>query len=247
MPSVAPPSISPHAHRRGLFFPAMALLLLAVVVAGFWGTLYRPSAAAQLPVHQQVHGVVLTAWFALFAVQALLVASGRTALHRRLGVFGALLAIAVIATSLQAMALMPGNWRQDGIDVDAQRRLIGMVLWGNLGALVAYTTLLARALCKRATPDAHKRLMLLAMFAIMSPGLVRVFSLPLFAGLPAVLLTLVGLLALGLILVVHDLVTLRRVHRETLWGVPFFLVVHLAPAFVLPGTKLDDWMLGLLW
>jgi len=52
---------------------------------------------------------------------------------------------------------------------------------------------------------------------------------------------------LSAILVLHDLLTLRHVHRETLLGVPFFLGVHLAPAFALPGTALDAWLLALMW
>lgn len=245
MSSIAAPQAMPRARRRGLFFPAMALLMLSAVVAGFWGTLFRPS--SPLPAYQQVHGAVATAWFMLFAVQTLLVASGRTRLHRQLGVFGIVLAVAVIATSLHTMVLMPENWRMRGIDIDARRGMISMVLWGNFGALAAYATLLARAVAVRTQADAHKRLMLLAMFAIISPALVRMFGLPLFAGLPAVPLTMAGLLALGAILLLHDLLTLRRLHRETLWGVPFFLVVHLAPAFALPGTAIDAAMLRLIW
>ncbi|TDK23807.1 hypothetical protein E2F46_09760 [Luteimonas aestuarii] len=245
MSSVATSHAMPRTRRRGLFFPAMGLLLLASVVLGFWGTLFRPS--QPLPLHQQVHGIVVTAWFVLFAVQALLVAGGRTALHRRLGTFGVVLAVAVIVTSLHTMAQMPTQWRLGGIDVDARRGMVSMVLWGNFGALVAYATLLSRAIAMRTQADAHKRLMLLAMFAIMSPALVRVFSLPVFAGLPAVPLTMAGLLALGAILVAYDLLTLRRVHRQTLWGVPFFLVVHLAPAYVLPGTAIDAAMLRMIW
>ena len=119
--------------------------------------------------------------------------------------------------------------------------------WRNTGARAAYATLLVRGVLERASPPAHKRPMLLAMFAIMSPALVRVFSLPVFACLPVVPLTVLGLLALGAILVVHDLLTLRRVHLETGWGVPCFLVVHLAAAFLVPGTALDDAVLGLIW
>lgn len=89
--------------------------------------------------------------------------------------------------------------------------------------------------------------MLLASLSIISPALIRLSGLPVFAGVDGVLITLLGLLALAGVLVLHDLVTLRRVHRETLWGTPFFLVVHLAPAFVVPGTALDDWLLGLIW
>jgi len=237
----APMRVAP---RRRLFFPAIALLMLAAVVAGFWSTLFRP--AEPLRPYLAVHGAIVAAWFGLFALQTWLVAAGRTALHRRLGVAGVCLAVAVIASSLYTMANLPANWRLQGIDLDARRGLIGLVLWGNFGALVAFATLLTRAVLVRRRPDAHKRLMLLAMCSILSPALIRVAALPPFAGFDGVLLTMLGLLALGLTLIVYDLLTLRRVHRETAWGVPFFLVVHLAPAFAVPGSALDRWVMGLI-
>src|SRR3546814_17006669 len=43
-----------------------------------------------------VHGAVMTSWFVLFIVQARLVAHGHAGVHRRLGAFGALLALAVL-------------------------------------------------------------------------------------------------------------------------------------------------------
>jgi len=232
------------APRRNLFFPTMAVLMLAAVVAGFWGTLFRP--AEPLRPYLVVHGAIAVAWFALFTVQTLLAAAGRTDLHRRLGVAGVCLAIAVVASSLYTMAQLPANWRLQGIDVEARRGLVGLVLWGDFGALVAFGVLLCRAVLRRRRLDAHKRLMLLAMFSIMSPALIRLAALPPFAGFDGVVLTMLGLLALGLTLVAYDLATLRRLHRETLWGVPFFLVVHLAPAFALPGTALDRWVMGLI-
>ncbi|HUD40567.1 MAG TPA: hypothetical protein VMR06_01055 [Dokdonella sp.] len=232
------------ARRRHLFFPAIALLMLAAVVTGFWGTLFRP--AEPLRPYLVVHGAILAAWFGLFALQTLLVAAGRTALHRRLGVAGIGLAVAVIASSLYTVANLPANWRLQGIDIEAQRGLVGLVIWGDFGALVAFAVLLTRAVLVRRRSDAHKRLMLLAMFSILSPALIRLAALPPFAGFDGVALTMLGLLAFGVTLIVYDLITLRRVHRETAWGVPFFLVVHVAPAFVVPGTALDRWVMGLL-
>lgn len=236
---------TPSPAGRRLFFPAMALLLAAAVVVGFWNTLYAPS--EPLRPYLLVHGIAVSAWFALFAAQTLLVASGRTALHRRLGLLGLWLAVAVIATGLYTLAQMPENWRQQGIDIEARRGLLGLVLWGDLGALAAFATLLACAVRKRRQPDAHRRLMLLAMFSIISPALIRVAGLPAFAGFDGVLLTMLGLLALGATLVAYDLATRRRVHRVTRWGVPYFLVVHLVPAFTIPGTALDTAVLGLIW
>jgi len=236
------------APRHATFHPAMAIVLLAVVLGGFWNTFFfRPDGAAPLAPHLQIHGVVVTAWFVLFAVQSLLAASGRTAVHRRLGVAAAIVAAGVLVTSLITLAELVPGWRAAGVDVDSRRQLLGLIIWGDLGALAAFAVFLTRGLLLRRRSDAHRRLMLLASLSIISPALIRIAGLPMFAGIDGVLVTLLGLLGLAGVLVLHDLLTLRRVHRETLWGTPFFLVVHLAPAFLIPDTALDDWLLGLFW
>ncbi|MDN5780405.1 MAG: hypothetical protein L0H23_00030 [Luteimonas sp.] len=231
-----------------MFAVSIALLLLAAVIAGFWNTfLFRDGGGIPLKPHLVLHGSVVAGWFVLFAAQALLVSTGNVAMHRRLGVLGVVVAAGVVATSLFTILQIVHGWRADDIDVDAQRGLIGLIAWGDLGALAAYVVFLVRGLYKRRRPDAHRRLMLLASFSIISLALIRIAALPAFAGIDGILLTIGGLLLLAAILVLHDLMTLHRVHRETLWGVPFFLIVHLAPAFTLPGTALDAWLLGLMW
>ena len=245
---LALPGTAALSRRRNVFFPAMAILLLAAVLAGFWNTFFfRPDASGPLAVHLHIHGLSVTAWFVLFAVQSLLVANGRVALHRRLGVLGVVIAADVVVTSLVTLAQLVPSWRAQGVDVEAQRPLLSLIIWGDLGALTAYVVFLVRGLLLRRRADAHRRLMLLASLAIISPALIRLADLPAFAGVDGVLITIGGLLALVIVLVLYDLVTLRRIHRETLWGGPFFLIMHLAPAFVIPGTAVDAWLLGLVW
>ena len=48
-----------------------------------------------IPFYLSAHGIALTCWFVLLVVQASLVASGRTAVHRRLGVAGVPLALSI--------------------------------------------------------------------------------------------------------------------------------------------------------
>ena len=55
--------------------------------------------------HLYVHGVALTAWFALALIQPWLIESGRITLHRRLGIVGVSLAIGVVITGLWTLAL----------------------------------------------------------------------------------------------------------------------------------------------
>ncbi len=76
--------------RRSRFFVGMALALLVIAFGGFGRTVYfgKFFDAPELPWYLLLHGVVLTIWFVLLLAQALLIATGRTALHRRLGRLG---------------------------------------------------------------------------------------------------------------------------------------------------------------
>src|SRR3546814_2824189 len=88
----------PHPSHTGerRLYAAAAVVALALVFAGFARTYYLRSAfdGPPLTLLLYVHGAVMTSWFVLFIVQARLVAHGHAGVHRRLGAFGALLALA---------------------------------------------------------------------------------------------------------------------------------------------------------
>lgn len=80
-----------------LFYAAMTLMLLTVVVVGFGPHFYFAAFIPTRPLRPilYVHGAVFTAWLLLFALQTSLVSAGRLRIHRRLGVIGlALLSVA---------------------------------------------------------------------------------------------------------------------------------------------------------
>lgn len=245
------PPVPPSTRRaaRGIFFPASAALLLALVLVGFARTFYlRPwFDDTPLALSLQLHGIALTAWFALFLVQALLVRRGGIALHRRLGVLGAVIVAAVVPSSLVVLFDIVHAWRAAGMDVDAQRQLLSMIVWGNLGAVLAFTLFFVRGVLKRRVADAHKRLMLLASISIISPAVSRIMLLPALGLQDPIMATVLGSVVLVLVLAVFDLVSRRRLHRETLWGVPFYLFAQFGPVFLLPGTAADAWLMARLW
>lgn len=234
--------------RRGVFYPAFAAVLLLVVLLGFARTLYlRPWFPAEsLPAYLLVHGILLTAWFVFFLSQTLLVARGRLWTHRRAGVFGAVLALLVLGSALAAVFGIVERFRSLGIDVQAERGQIAFIIWGDLGALAAFALFVARGIARRNAAASHKRLMLLASISLMAPAFIRLSALPPFDALGGVLFTLAALLATTGTLVVHDLASLRRIHPETLWGVPCFLGLLLGGAFLLPGTGVDDCLMSAL-
>src|SRR4029077_13706930 len=89
----------PGDHR---FFSLMAIVTAATIVAGFFHT-YVPkvmTGAPALPPIIHFHAVVFTSWLVLFVAQTTLVLSGRTAVHRRLGVAGVVLAALMLVVGV---------------------------------------------------------------------------------------------------------------------------------------------------
>jgi hypothetical protein len=91
--------------RRGIdrrFYTWAAVGTCIVVFAGFAKTYYLKGlfGTPELPALRHVHGLVMTLWFGLFMIQARLVAVRLVDLHRRLGLFGALLAALVLVVGI---------------------------------------------------------------------------------------------------------------------------------------------------
>lgn len=240
---------TPARTSRSLFFQLCAGLLLLLVLVGFARTFYLRPWFTDKPLSPALllHGIALTAWFALFFVQALLVRSGRIALHRRVGLLGGVVVALVVPSSLMVLFDIVHAWRAAGVDVDKQRQLLSMIVWGNLGAVLAFTLFFLRGVLKRREADAHKRLMLLASISIISPAVSRITFLPALGLQDPIMATVLGSVAIVLVLVVFDLVTRRKLHRETLWGVPFYLFAQFGLVFLMPGTAPDAWLMALIW
>ncbi len=190
-----------------IFFTSMALLALGAVVAGFGHAyFFAGMIAAKLAsplVH--IHAAILTGWIAVQAAQPLLVSAGRVDLHQKLGLLGMALAAAVPAMGVLAV-------------IGEVRRLVHESVEGDLVFVIAaaadFAVLAFLGLRERMKDlSAHKRLMLLATISILGPPIGR---LPFTASDLGYYGTFAVFLALP---VAFDLVTLRRLHRATLWGV----------------------------
>ena len=215
------------------FFAAHLALLLAVLV-GFSRSLYlRPLFGTRnLPPVLYLHGAVLTGWFLLMVLQGWLAYTRRVRLHRRTGYVIAAYAALVVAMGLVA-DLRLGAELTSATDSD------GIVFWGNLFSLVLFTIFIALALVFRRTPEAHKRLTLLASIFIVGPALARFSNWPIFPGGMAArpLYGIGGLLVLFIGLIVHDVIVRRRPHRVTVIGtVTFFAILGLAGYLAFSGA-----------
>jgi hypothetical protein len=216
---------------RSRFYLGMTLLMAAIVLVGFMPTLYGRAhfPVPKMPAYLYLHGAVLTAWFALLVTQATLAGSGRLGLHRRLGWAALAFVVLVPVMGMAAQLGMPGRIRAAGADLAPFVELIQTIFWLNVFGAAQFIGFIGTALLLRKRGESHKRLMLFGSIAIILPAAARfarwrVFgntsidlSQPSSTGTDVVFALGCMALLVGAI-IVHDLVTQRRLHRVTIIG-----------------------------
>jgi hypothetical protein len=116
-----------------------------------------------------VHGVAFAAWLLLLLAQTTLVSTGRVAVHRRLGLVGAGLAVAMVVLGIVGSLIAAA--RPNGfIDIPAPP-LQFLVVPFNI--IVLFGVFVALGIANRRNPQTHKRLMILGTIAIMEAGIGR--------------------------------------------------------------------------
>jgi hypothetical protein len=209
-----------------------ALLALGVVFAGFARSYYLKGAfgTPELSPLQHAHGLAMTAWFLLFFVQVRLVASGRTALHRRLGAWGALIAVLVLVVGTATAIVAARHGATPG-----PPPLVFLAI--PLGDMVVFLTLVVAALSYRRRPDFHKRLMLCASIGILTAAIARIpLDFLRAGGLPAFFGT-TDLLLLAFI--AYDTARNRRLHPAFAAGL-LVVVGSQVARFLIAGTPQWD-------
>jgi hypothetical protein len=196
---------------RRRFYVGIALAIAITVFAGFAPTYYLRTYYHSTPLGglRHLHGVVFTAWVLLFLTQATLVSGGRVALHRRLGVVGAVLATLMVMIGTTTAIVQTSEGRSP----------LGVPPLSFLAVpffdMVVFTGLVAAGLWHRRRADIHKRLLTLATISLLAAPIARLPFGARMVGLPGVF-ALADLFIVACI--VYDLATLRRVHPATLWG-----------------------------
>jgi hypothetical protein len=225
-------------HDR-LFYGSVAVSMALIALVGFAPTFYlrlfsdRPMATFGVghPFTRliYIHGALFTAWVALFVVQTALVSAHRVALHRRIGIGGAVLAAAMIVVA--TMTALAAAKRGPGPAGMSSLAFLAIPLFD----MVMFTTFITAALVLRRKKEAHKRLMLLAYVSIIAAPAARLPGL-----LPLGPLAFYGIafvfLAAGII---YDLVSRRRVHPAYIWG-GTLLVLSVPLRLAISGTA--NWM-----
>ena len=108
--------------------------------------------------------------------------------------------------------------------------------------IVAFSIVIYAAWCARRRPDAHKRLILIATMGITGAAFGRFPWARI--GLPPAAGAMTGVGVCLLILLAFELITLRRIHRSTMWAAP---LVFASIAFAVPIGMTHFWHTFASW
>jgi hypothetical protein len=203
-----PPSA---AGREERFFLGGALAMALVIVAGFSVQLAMGRSTFASPPLVHAHAIVFMGWVTLYVLQNAFVATGATALHRRLG----WLATGWIAAMLVLGCLVTVAMVRRGQVPFFFRPLQFLVF--DPASLFAFAGLAAAAILLRRRTDWHRRLHFCGMSLLLGPGFGRLLPMPLLAPW-AWEATLLASAAFPLVGAAWDVRRTGRAHPAWLWG-----------------------------
>jgi hypothetical protein len=217
-----------------IFFPAMALLILAVVFYGFAQSYFLAGMLrAKLPnalVH--VHGALFVSWIFFLVAQNALVAIRKVKWHMALGILGVILPPLMVVFGVLVLF---DSIRRNQTGIPAE-----LILVGDLEELALFVGITAWGLVRRRNPAAHKRLMILGTLALMGPAVNR-WPFPEALRLPG---TIGVCLALPMLIVFYDLWSLRRVHRCTAIA---YALIAASILTLMPVVSMPIWTHSVAW
>ncbi len=226
------------AERR--FNTGMAFAMLISVLLGFSRSFFlRPL----FPDHQSpsepifyLHGVIFTTWIILFVVQVSLIGKAKVQLHRKIGPYGGVLALAMVVFGIWAAltaAARPEGFV--GIPVPGLQFLAVPFF-----DMILFPAFVSFAFIWRHRLQSHKRLMLLATLNLITAAIAR---WPIIGTLGP--LAFFGITDLFIVaLAIWDIRSNGRIHPVTLWG---GLVIIISQPLRLIVSSTAIWMSFAQW
>jgi energy-converting hydrogenase Eha subunit A len=213
------------------FYFYMALSCAAVAFIGFLPTYWAPMARGtfqEAPVYH-LHGMIFFAWTLYFIFQTWLMAAGQTARHRSVGLIGISLATAMTFFGILITILSVRRDSAAGMGEAARAFMIVP-----LTDIAFFATIIVLAMVYLRRTEWHKRLMLLAMIALLPAPIARWFltflappGAPTFPPVSVATGPVLVACLLLLVAMLHDWRSRGRVHAVYVWGGAAFLAVTL--------------------
>jgi hypothetical protein len=230
-----------HLRSDNVFFSGMAVVALIVVLIGFARTYFLAGLfRAPLPnllVH--IHALAFVLWVILFIAQVSLVTTGRVGLHRRLGVVGLLVAIAVVVLgTVTASDSLARHVAQPGTDtVEGVRAFYAVPV----RAMLMFSAFVYLGYRNRFQPAVHKRLMWFATLVLLEAGFDR---WPVFDRYPLPVVNLLSFAPLLLVMIGYDWWSTGKLQRVTIWSA---IVLVLAQQISYPLGRTAVWQSFASW
>lgn len=207
------PSISLRSIEK-YFYLGMSLLIAAVVVYGFSGTVDKKliHANPQRPILLWVHAMLFSSWIAFYILQSALVRLRKVRFHRTVGWVGAALGTLMVVVGPWVAVVMA---RFDTSQLHRANRDAFLIV--PLFDMVSFAICFGLAILWRTRPERHRRLLLIATCALTGAafGRIPIMHAPLYfyGGID-------GLILLGPLL---DLAVSRRIHAVYLTAIPLLV------------------------
>ena len=219
--------------RTRRFYVGMAIAIAITVFVGFSRSYYLKSwyGTRELNGLLHLHGLIFTTWVLFFVAQTTLVATGRTYLHRKMGVAGVVLAalVVIVGTTVAITRVKTGISPIPGVPALS---FLAIPFFD----MLVFSILVTAAVYLRRRREAHKRLMTLSMITLLPAPIARMSFLPLPPG-PPTFFALADLFIVALL--IYDVITRRKVHPATIWGgllivasQPLRLMISATPAWL---------------
>ena len=224
--------------RDNLFYLFMSIACAGVVFLGFSRTLYLKGyfGTPALPAFFVFHGVVMTIWMVYFILQTALIASNRAAVHRSMGVAGAVLAMLMCVLGT-AMAFVADKMRHNAFPFAADPESACLF---SLMDIFIFGAFVWTGFHFRRKREVHQRLMLLAtVIALMPSGIGRWLS---HVNPVLILPTIFAFVLAGPI---YDLLSRRTVHPAYRWGLLCFVLT--LPPFRILLARIEAWHSFVKW
>lgn len=226
------------------FYSGVPMVVAAFVLVGFGPSWFArpvlglPTGFHPLPWVLVLHGTLMTNWLALTVIQPLLIASDNRALHRSLGMAGAV--IAALLLPVVPIATIH-SMRAGGVPAFPT---IHVFLAINIIGILAFAAAVGLAITWRKRAETHKRLITLSLVVLVPPAIGRTPGLqnlmPLSGFLLADAIILAGCL--------YDWRTRGRVHRVWAIGGPLMIASQLICGpigFSAPWVAFGEWAMRL--
>lgn len=195
--------------REPFFYYFSGILLITVVFAFGMNILlknYHLNSNMTLIV---IHGISMLLWYFILFWQTRQIRINNIKAHKQLGLMTIVLAIAIVISGIM---IAISNFKGEGE---------ALTLFGNFSGMFVFGVLYVLALINRKKPDIHKRFMIVASVAMLSPALVRIlriFEINDFVTLPFWLLFIAAL-------PIYDYRKSKRVHKATVLATGLLVII----------------------